>query len=103
MVSHNTTPSPSSPNEKKSVPEPALSHGRSRGGKGVTQARARAQRTKLDGQAQEKQELAHSSAEETSHVSTKNRKNVTVAYAIQEYIDRKRRNIRPTEKKRAQK
>jgi integrase/recombinase XerD len=87
MVSRNTTQSPSSTNENLSVPEPSPSRGRSRGGKGVTQARARAQRTKLDGQAHEKQELAHSPAEEKPHVSAKNRKNVTVARAIQEYID----------------
>ena len=53
----------------------------------MTQARARAQRTKLDVQTQEKQELAHSPAEEKPHVSAKNRKNVTVARAIQDYID----------------
>jgi site-specific recombinase XerD len=87
MVSRNTQ-SPSSPNENTFVPEPSPSRGRSRGGKGVTQARARAQRTKLDVQAHEKQEAAHSPTEEKHQAGqTKNRKNVTIARAIQDYID----------------
>ena len=54
----------------------------------MTQARARAQRTKLDVQTQEKQEAAHSPAEEKHQAGqTKNRKNVTIARAIQDYID----------------
>jgi site-specific recombinase XerD len=87
MVSRHTQ-SPSSTNENMSVPEPSSSRGRSRGGKGVTQARASAQRTKLDVQAHEKQEAVHSPAEEKHQAGqTKNRKNVTVARAIQDYID----------------
>jgi site-specific recombinase XerD len=91
MVSRNTQSS-SSTNENTSIPEPSHSRSHSRGGKGVTQARARAQRTKLDVQAQERaqeqQEPAHAPSGEKHQVGhVKNRKNITIERAIQDYID----------------
>jgi site-specific recombinase XerD len=91
MGTHNT-PSSQPPQENTSFVDSTPSHGRSRSGKGVTQARARAQRTKLDVHAQERpaeeqtsEQVAPGEKRQEGH--TKNRKKVTLERAIQDYLD----------------
>jgi integrase/recombinase XerD len=86
-MTRNTHQSPST-KENTSFLEP--SHGRSRSGKGVTQARARAQRTRLEIQkgAEEEQPLDHVRSEEKHQEGrATNRKKVTLERAIQDYLD----------------
>jgi len=91
MGTHHTS-QPDAPNEHTSSDASSTTHGRSRGGKGVTQARARAQRTKLDAQTQARPHEEHQSDPSSSGTKPqegkmRNRKNMTLSRAIQDYLD----------------
>jgi site-specific recombinase XerD len=85
MKTQSVQPSSSSPLES------SPSRTRSRGGKGVTQARAQAQRAKLDAQTQTLEEKAsHQAASEgkpQQEGRARNRTKVTLVRAIQDYLD----------------
>jgi integrase/recombinase XerD len=91
-MSTHKTPSSQTSKENTSFVDATPSHGRSRSGKGVTQARARAQRAKLDTLAQERakeeQQPDHVvSGEKQQESQGRNRKKVTLERAIQDYLD----------------
>ena len=91
-MSTHKTPSSQTSKENTTFVDATPSHGRSRSGKGVTQARARAQRAKLDTQAQERakeeQQPDHVvSGEKQQEGQEEDRKKVTLERAIQDYLD----------------